>query len=109
MPRKPVRVRKPETPEARIRKLERQRAAYARRKAGTPVRARSMSLESGTRRPRPSERPPCGTCTGSGCQDTLTYDCPDCAGTGLLTHAQALAHYDLKRQLTTRAKGWLIT
>lgn len=93
-----------------------QRARYAARKAaglpGRPYPVKRAS-EAGkhrdhNRRPRPGERPACGTCTGSGCMDTLAYDCPDCAGTGLLTGAQALAHYELKHQLTIRAKGWLV-
>lgn len=100
------------SPEAYERKKARGRERYAVH--GRPDREPKpsdvpVSAERGTRKPRPGERPACGTCTGSGCMDTLAYDCPDCGGTGLLTGAQALAHYELKHALTIRAKGWLTT
>lgn len=92
--------------EAYERKKAEARAAYAERKRiereTEPVRPALLGAgPRGHRRPRPGEKPPCGVCVGSGGEH---YDCPECAGTGFLTYEQAIAHYELKCQLTERAR-----
>lgn len=97
------------SPEGCERKKAARREAYAEQKRiereAEPVRMALLGVgPRGHRKPRPGEKPPCGICNGSGQGDVGAYDCPDCAGTGLLTYEQVIAHYELKCELTARAR-----